>query len=279
MKYRNGTSGQTWKSEISNLRSRFVEESRVMKLIPVLDILNGLAVRAVGGVRNEYRPLQSLGCQSSRPIDIARSIRTRFGFKQWYVADLDGIVHRQWNCDILEELLEDDFSLTIDPGIRSIEDLYLIRTLQEKTDFIIASESLADCSMLELLTGMINPDSLTFSLDLIEGKMISPEGAWGNRTIEETVDYVLRCGMRRIIVLDLAYIGCHKGVGTLEICRHLKTKFPDLEIATGGGVRTSEQLTLLEQAGVHTAMLGSALHNGQFSPQDLIAHCPVESEP
>ena len=279
MKYRNGTSGQTWKSEISNLRSRFVEESRVMKLIPVLDILNGLAVRAVGGVRNEYRPLQSLGCQSSRPIDIARSIRTRFGFKQWYVADLDGIVHRQWNCDILEELLEDGFSLTIDPGIRSIEDLYQIRTLQEKTDFIIASESLADCSMLELLTGMINPDSLTFSLDLIEGKMISPEGAWGNRTIEQAVDYVYQCGMRKIIVLDLAYIGCHKGVGTLEICRQLKTKFPDLEIATGGGVRTSEQLTLLEQAGVHTAMLGSALHNGQFSPQDLIAHCPVESEP
>ena len=279
MKYRNGTSGQTWNSEISNLRFRFVEELSVMKLIPVLDILNGLAVRAVGGVRNEYRPLQSLGCQSSRPIDIARSIRTRFGFKQWYVADLDGIVHRQWNRDILEELLEHGFSLTVDPGIRSIEDLYQIRTLQEKTDFIIASESLVDCSMLELLAGMINPESLTFSLDLIEGKMIFPGGAWGNRTIGEVVDYVYQCGLRKMIVLDLAYIGCNKGIGTLEICKQLKANFPELEIATGGGVRTSEQLSLLEQAGVHTAMLGSALHNGQLSPQDLVAHCPAELDP
>ena len=248
-----------------------------MKMIPVLDILDGVAVRAVGGVRNEYRPLQSIGCQSSCPIEIAHSIQARFGFNEWYIADLDGIVHRRWNCDLIEELVEQGFSLRVDLGIRSIEDLYQIGALLEKTELILASEALADCTTLDLLTSMINPGQLTFSLDLIEGSMICPEGAWGDRTIEEVIDYVQQRGLQKIIVLDLAFIGCTKGVGTLELCRQLQEKFPKLEIITGGGVRTIAQISLLEQAGIHTAILGTALHNGQLNPQDVMAYRTAET--
>ncbi len=249
-----------------------------MKMVPVLDILDGVAVRAVGGVRNEYRPLQSIGCQTPDPVEIALSIRSRFGFNEWYIADLDGIVHRQWNCDLLESLVKRGFSLRVDLGISSIEDLYQVGKLQEKMEFILASESLIDYTTFDLLSSMIDPGQLTFSLDLIEGEMICPEGAWRDRSILEIIDYITRRGLRKVIVLDLAYIGCTKGVGTLNLCRQLQATFPELEIITGGGVRTTKQLTLLEQAGIHTALLGTALHNGQLEPQDLIAYETIETD-
>lgn len=240
-----------------------------MKMIPVLDILNGVAVRAVGGIRNEYQPLSSQGCSSSDPIEIANSIHSRFGFREWYIADLDGIVHREWNCELFHELLDLGFSLRLDLGIRTIEDLYQVGSLLGKSRIILASEALADCSTLDSLTGMIDPSQLTFSLDLIDGNMICPQGAWAERSVFEVVEYVLDRGLREFIVLDLAYIGCTKGVGTLDLCRKLKSEFPELELITGGGVRTADQIHQLEQAGIEGALLGSALHNGQLIPIPL----------
>ena len=37
-------------------------EASRMRIIPVLDLMNGVAVRAVGGRRSEYRPLVSRLC-------------------------------------------------------------------------------------------------------------------------------------------------------------------------------------------------------------------------
>ncbi|MBL4886313.1 MAG: hypothetical protein JKY95_17505 [Planctomycetaceae bacterium] len=249
-----------------------------MKMIPVLDILDGIAVRAVGGVRNDYQPLYSADSQSSDPIEIARAIRTRFGFQEWYIADLDGIVHRNWNCKLLEELIDQDFSLRIDLGIRAIEDLYQVGSLLEKSRFILASEALADCSTLDSLTGMLAPTQLTFSLDLINGHLNCPQGAWASRSIFEVVEYVLDRGIRELIVLDLAYVGCTKGIGTLDLCMQLKTEFPELELITGGGVRTTDQLQQLEQAGIDGALLGTALHNGDFNTENLIPFHQLESD-
>ena len=48
-----------------------------MLAIPVLDVLNGVIVRGVGGRRNEYRPVESVLTQSARPLDVAQAFRDR----------------------------------------------------------------------------------------------------------------------------------------------------------------------------------------------------------
>ena len=43
-----------------------------MRLIPVLDVMNGVVVRGVGGRRSEYRPIVSQLTSSTDPVEVAR---------------------------------------------------------------------------------------------------------------------------------------------------------------------------------------------------------------
>src|SRR5262245_11725675 len=62
-----------------------------MLILPVLDVMRGQVVRAVGGRRWEYRPLISQLTGSTDPIEVATAIRDQFGWTQFYVADLDAV--------------------------------------------------------------------------------------------------------------------------------------------------------------------------------------------
>ena len=61
------------------------------RVIPVLDVKNGQAVHAVGGIRSHYRPLQSLLHPSCEPLELARAYRDLLGLRELYLADLDAI--------------------------------------------------------------------------------------------------------------------------------------------------------------------------------------------
>jgi phosphoribosylformimino-5-aminoimidazole carboxamide ribotide isomerase len=43
-----------------------------MRIIPVVDLQNGVVVRAVKGERERYLPLESALCRSSDPVRVAR---------------------------------------------------------------------------------------------------------------------------------------------------------------------------------------------------------------
>lgn len=240
-----------------------------MKIYPVLDLLGDRAVHAIGGIRHEYQPLQSLDCETPCPIEISSRIRERFGLTDWYVADLNGIVHRDWNRRLIARLAENGLSLRVDWGLCDVEDLFEIGECPADSRMIIATEVLRDRSVFDALSGMMDPARMTFSLDLIEGALNAPHDAWHGLSIEEIVGYVAERGVREIIVLDLAYVGCSLGLGTLPVCERLREQFPDLELITGGGVRDLDDLRRLEEAGLDAVLLGSSLHSGAFSPECL----------
>ncbi len=62
-----------------------------LKIIPVIDILAGIAVHAVKGKRREYKSLESILFKSVEPVEIAKAFKT-LGFNELYIADLDSIV-------------------------------------------------------------------------------------------------------------------------------------------------------------------------------------------
>ena len=63
-----------------------------MQVIPVLDLLDGHAVRAVRGERSRYRPIQSSLCATSDPVAIARALVAATGARTLYVADLGATI-------------------------------------------------------------------------------------------------------------------------------------------------------------------------------------------
>jgi len=85
--------------------------SAALQILPVLDLLNGIVVRGVGGRRDEYRPVKSVLTDSAKPLDVARAFRDRLELTTLYVADLDGILHQQPNETVFRQLATDGFEL------------------------------------------------------------------------------------------------------------------------------------------------------------------------
>src|SRR5580700_10039954 len=83
---------------------------RKPRLIPVLDLMYGQVVRAVGGKRNEYQPLTSELVQSTDPSTVAKALLDATRAKEIYVADLDAIMGNDRSYSVVRNLLE---SLTV----------------------------------------------------------------------------------------------------------------------------------------------------------------------
>ena len=90
------------------------------QVIPVLDILNGQAVHAVGGRRAHYQPIQSILHASSEPIPLARALRDSLGLQTLYLADLDAIGGRPPRLDIYREIINSNIHIWIDAGVRDV---------------------------------------------------------------------------------------------------------------------------------------------------------------
>jgi phosphoribosylformimino-5-aminoimidazole carboxamide ribotide isomerase len=75
-------------------------------------------------------------------------------------------------------------------------------------------------------------------------------------------------GVRRLVVLDLVDVGEGRGVSTEAICRFVATKYPNVEINAGGGVRGIDDVRQMQSWGVQGVLIASALHDGRIKPDD-----------
>ena len=62
-----------------------------MRVIPVLDLADGVVVLAKGGRRETYRPINTPLCPDSTPLRVVESMLKLFPFDKFYIADLDAI--------------------------------------------------------------------------------------------------------------------------------------------------------------------------------------------
>ena len=232
-----------------------------MLILPVLDLLNGIVVRGVGGRRDEYRPLQSVLTTSSQPLDVARVFRERLGLTMLYVADLDGILHQRPNEPVFRQLVADGFDLWIDGGIQSFADAARMRNAGA-AKLIVGLETLSDPRLLTTLIGEFGAEPIVFSLDLDAGRPKLGEARWPDATPLGIARTVMELGVTQLIVLDLASVGEQRGPSTLDLCRAIRQLAPSVRLITGGGVRHAADLEPLQAARVDGVLLATALHNG-----------------
>ncbi|SMG59798.1 HisA/HisF-related TIM barrel protein [Paraburkholderia susongensis] len=106
-----------------------------MQVIPVLDLLDGHAVRAVRGERTAYRPIQSRLAATSEPLAIARALLDASGARTLYIADLGAILGRGAHVSTLAALCAalPGIHIWIDAGFA---DYASMRALFERIDAI-----------------------------------------------------------------------------------------------------------------------------------------------
>ena len=229
-----------------------------MRLIPVLDILNRVVVRGVAGNRNLYRPIVSCLSESVEPLEMARAIRQRFGFAEFYIADLDAILHGPAGHSVYRQLTDDGFQLLVDAGVGDAEQV--MRVLETGVERVIVGlESCPSPDALRAIIDAVPAERVLFSVDLKGGVPLGAS-AWGG-DLDRIVESAVNCGVRQLIVLDLAGVGADSGVPTIPLCQRIRVAHgPEIEIITGGGVRNADDLRVLEAAGVDGVLVASVLH-------------------
>jgi phosphoribosylformimino-5-aminoimidazole carboxamide ribotide isomerase len=216
-----------------------------MEVIPVLDIMGGIAVSGKSGRRDEYTSLKTVFADSSIPLEIAENLP----YKKLYVADLDGIMKGTPDIEMLGELCKIK-NVMVDAGIKNIDDYGRISHID--ADIILGSETLQD---LETLVAIKKEAEVVFSIDIKDGKLMSP---FLPREPFEAFA-LLKNKVKRFIILNIS------SVGTLSSDFSFLEKFilPDVEIYYGGGIK-KEDIEKLKKIGVSGVLVGTALHKGFF---------------
>lgn len=240
-----------------------------MRVIPVLDLLNGVVVWAVAGDRGRYQPLVSKITSATDAVTVAQDLLAAFGLRQFYLADLDAILHQRPNLQAYQDLAQAGFDVLIDAGLRTNADAAPLFAAGAGS-LVVGLETWPDPQSLPEL---VREDSsrLVFSLDLRAGQPMQASTAWPSDP-GQIVAQAVEAGITRMIVLDLARVGTSQGVSTRALCRQFRRDFPHLELITGGGIRSAADLEDLANDQVDGVLIASALHHGQLSMADLMPY-------
>ena len=243
-----------------------------IRVIPVLDVKSGLAVRAIGGDRDHYRPLRTRLHPDSDPLGVARGFRDALKLRQLYLADLDAIAGKAPDRTLYQAVRSLGLDLWVDAGIRDRTSLPPL--LDSGAATIVAGlETVRGPAALGAILDVLAPDRLVFSLDLRAGRpLIAGDGpGWGTTDPFTLAATVVALGIHRLLLLDLARVGTGQGTGLLPLLARLREAHPGLEITVGGGIADCDEVRALARAGVHSVLIGSALHDGRIVPADLAA--------
>jgi phosphoribosylformimino-5-aminoimidazole carboxamide ribotide isomerase len=239
-----------------------------MRILPVLDLKQGQIVRGIAGRRDEYQPIVSTLTRSTRPVAVARALHEHFGFSEFYLADLDAIRGESPAYGVLENLAAEGLKLWVDGGVRTVNDAGIFLAVGA-VNVVVGLETLQGPKVLREIWRQIGPRQVVFSLDLKDGQPLGNLAAWGVNHAWAIAQRAIEIGVVRLIILDLAHVGVGAGTGTEELCARLRREHPDIEIATGGGIRSIDDIWQLDACGVDIVLVASALHDGRLTADSV----------
>ncbi len=228
-----------------------------MRILPVLDVMEGRVVRGVAGLREQYRPIQSVLTDGSDALQIAQAIRSHFGLSALYLADLDAILRRSPNVGILRSLSDAGFTTMVDAGLRRCDDAAAI--LAAGVQQVVAGlETLAGPHELLRLLDQWGPSRVVFSVDLRDGRPLGDAAQWQHTDPFAIAGEAIEAGCTQLIVLDIARVGTAAGVPTLPLCAEIRRAYSRVTLFTGGGIRGMEDLRRLEESKIDGVLIASA---------------------
>jgi len=237
-----------------------------MKVIPVIDVLNGVAVHGIRGERERYQPLKSILCKSADPLDIASTFGS-LGFSSLYLADLDAILGRSSNFNIYRQIMtQTSLDLMVDAGIAGITKAEKVLAT-EVSKIVIGSETLDSLDFLGQAVKAFGEDKIVVSIDLKEGKVLSASEAIASMDAVSFAQELGKIGVKHIILLDLDRVGTEHGINWALLRRVLAKT--GVEVLVGGGIRSLQELLELRKLGVSGALVATILHNGKLEVAEL----------
>ncbi len=229
-----------------------------MKIIPVIDIKNHIAVAAIKGERDKYKPLKSIISKSPDPIKVAESYKNS-GFSEVYIADLDSILHSKPNLETLIKINE-IIPVTADIGVKTLQDIKLLKNTN--IEIVIGTETLPSFDFLTELNELNH--SFILSIDIKNNKLINNLNLNLDEFIEKISNGDVKTKIDKIIILDLSRVGTGEGPN-IELCKKLIAKLKNKKIIYGGGVKNEDDIKKLRKCNLYGILVGNAIHSGNLN--------------
>ncbi len=250
-------------------------------MIPVIDLKGGQVVRGIGGQRAQYRAVQSQLVSSSAAGPVAKVLIDIVQHRQLYVADLDAIGGAEPDWSVYEQVMASGAEIIVDPGIATPDEAQAVVDFSDRhsarTSIVVALESSSSPDDLPRIFSRIGGGRAVFSLDLKHGLALTTGAAWKGHSVLEIAACAEAIGFERMIVLDVAAVGVDRGPQVVDLCREIRAAHPHLDLISGGGVRSVDDLRTFHEAGCDGVLVASALHDGKLTRSDL-ENCDVLSE-
>jgi phosphoribosylformimino-5-aminoimidazole carboxamide ribotide isomerase len=247
-----------------------------MRVIGVVDLLAGRAVHARAGMRESYSPVQTIAGCAIGPGDaraLARGYVEQFGLTELYAADLDAILGGTPQDALVAAVAAIGASLWLDAGVSSAGGARHAFELGAAW-VVVGLETLPSYDALGLICAEVGGSRVAFSLDLREGQPVVATGRRGGVAPGEPAHVVAAraaaAGAGAIIVIDLARVGTGRGLD-LDLIARVRDAVPGLTLLAGGGVRGTEDLARLADAGCDGALVATALHDGGLAAAAVAA--------
>ena len=239
-----------------------------MKIIPAIDLQDGLCVRLFQGdfeKRTEY---------SNDPAAVTRDFQA-MGFKNLHIVDLDGAkLGQQENCEIVSAIAsESDLEIQLGGGIRDRETIshWLAAGVSR---CVIGSLAVDDPGNVIGWLQEFGPDRIVLALDVKlddTGTPMLVTHGWvrsANIDLWQCVDRYLRYDIKHVLCTDVSRDGTMTGPN-VELYREFISRYSTISLQASGGVRHADDLRVLEDLGASAAITGRALLEGKIDIEEL----------
>jgi HisA/HisF family protein len=231
-------------------------QGSVMEVIPVLDLKDGVVVRARMGRRDQYRPIDTPLSLTSNPVDVARGLLSIYPFQTVYVADLNAI-ERNGNNNAALTRLKTEFprlAFWVDNGVA---DLVQARCWFDADlgHLVLGSEAQMDGTLIRRLC---TDDRVILSLDYRANTFVGPPAVLSDADTWPA----------RVIAMTLARVGTAMGPDW-DTLSAIKARASGKLVYAAGGVRGVDDLIALARAGIAGALIASCLHDDKLSAAQI----------
>ena len=225
-----------------------------MELIPAIDLLDNIVVKAFLGERKKYKPINTKLTNSFRLENVIIGLLKEYKFKIIYIADLNAIMGNKNNFRIIKKVIKKfpKIDFWVDYGVKNFLDFKKYHDNRFKT--IIGSETLKNTDELKKIYKHKKREFI-LSLDFKNNFFLGPKNLIKNNKLWP----------KKTIFMILDSVGSKKRPKLIKLYNLDQKK--DYYLA--GGISNNKDIKFLEQKGFKGAILSTAIHEKKIIYKNL----------
>ena len=229
----------------------------MIKKIPVIDLKQHQAVSGKSGMRDTYKPLNTVFAPSANPVEIAQGLKLN-GADEMYIADLDLIESKGHNINDVR-MVNTIIPVIFDGGVKNLESFEFF--LEYAYKIIVPTETLESIDELRKIFEKYPKERIVVSVDTKNNELLAKNM---DMTLSEFKEVLIELDPNDIILLDITGVGTEKGYN-----EYLLNEFEELKdkLIIAGGLN-KDSLDELESLGIKRVLIGTSLHSGEVKLLD-----------